>query len=319
MATKLDAVLRAKLDDLAALRGGPLNERALTALAAGLRDRTNLVVARAAEVASELEATTLEPDLLAAYGRLALDGVRRDPSCAGKIAIALALRGWGYDDRDFWRAAAAYRQPEPSWGPPVDTAARLRAESALALAHSGHSDTLLDLVPLLADPELDARLGVIQAIAATALPGAAPLLWHKLLVGDAEPEAYYEAFVALLILTPERALPFVATFLADDRPGVPEVAALALGESQREAALLYLQAALETADDPAVRRSIPLGIVLLRSEAGMAYLIELVREGTDLDAGAALKALEIVRHDERLWARAQAAYDARSRPAGGRR
>lgn len=313
MASKSDTLLRAKLDELAQLRAQPLTAAGRDLLGKALRDRSNLVVARAAEIVAETGAEELAPDVLAAYARLAVDGVRRDPTCAGKIAIVQALRSLDYDDYDFWLAASRYAQPEPSWGPPIDTGAQLRAESALAIARSGHPEALLDLAPLLADPALDARLGGIRAIAATAQPGAAPLLWHKLLVGDEEPEAYYEAFTCLLVLVPERALPFVATFLGHDQPGVPEVAALALGESGREAALPYLQAALETAEDPAVRRSIPLGIVLLRSEAGMAFLVELIREGSDLEAEAALKALEIVQNDAPLWRRAQAAYEARPR------
>lgn len=313
MPTKSDAVLQAKLADLEALRGGSLDDGARSLLTRALRDRTNLVVARAAEISGETGDATLAPELVAAYERLAVDGVRRDPTCAGKIAIVQALRALAYDDYDFWLAGSRTTQPEPSWGPPEDTAAALRAECALALAGSGRPDALLDLAPLLVDPALDARLGAIRAIAGTAQPGAAPLLWLKLLVGDAEPEAYYEGFAALLLLIPENALPFVATFLAHDQPGVPEVAALALGESRRETALPYLQDALETADDPALWRAIPLGVALLRSAAGNEWLLSLIGEGSDADAAAALKAFDVVGPDERLRLRVQAAYDARPR------
>lgn len=312
MPSKSDTILQAKLADLNLLRSELPDARGLAMLSTALRDRTNLVVARAAEIVGEWQLAALEPDLLAAYGRLAIDGVRRDPTCAGKIAIAEALQSLEYANEDFWLMGLHCSQAEPSWGPPVDTGARIRAISALSLAHTRYPEILLELTPLLQDPTLDARLGAIQAIAASGRPGAAPLLWLKLLVGDTEPEPYYEAFVALLILVPDRALPFVASFLNSDRPGVPETTALALGESRRGDALPYLKTALTQADDPAARRSIVLGIALLRLEEGMAFLLELITDGSDVDAQLAMKALEIVRHDERLWLRAELAYAARA-------
>ncbi len=312
MPPKSNIVLKNKLADLDALRVAPESAAGTAMLHLALRDSTNLVVARAAEIAGEWQSEALVADMVSAFARLAVDGVRRDPTCAAKIAIAEALRSMEYADETFWLAGLRLSQPEPSWGPPIDTAAAVRAISALALARTGYTETLLELAPLLNDPELDARVGAIQGLTATFQLGAAALLWFKLLVGDAEPETYYQAFVGLLLLVPDRALPFVAGFLHHDRPGVSETAALALGESRREDALPLLASGLENADDPATRRSILLGMALLRSDAAMTFLIDTIRDGNDFDAQAALKALEIVRHDERLWDRAEQAYAGRS-------
>ena len=313
MPSKSDIVLKTKLADLQRMRDTPTTEVDHVKLATALRDRINLVVAAAAEIVGEWQLSPLEVDLVTAYTRLAIDGVRRDPTCAGKIAIVEALREMDYADSEFWLAGIGYRQLEPAYGPPVDTGARIRALSAVALARSGYPDALLDLAPLLQDPALDARIGAIQAVATTMQPGAAALIWHKMLVGDAEPEPYYEGFAALLVLIPERALPFIASFLSHDRPGVPEVAALALGESRRPEVLPYLQEALEEADDPALRRSLPLAMALLRTNAANDALMQLLREGSSFDADAAMKALEVVRPDEALWREAQDTYANRSR------
>lgn len=304
--------MQAKLAELNAVRGDPEAPTAGDSLRLALRDRSNLVAARSAEIIGEAALVSLIPDLLAAYQRLAVDGVRRDPTCAAKIAIVETLRDLEYGDSEFWLAGLRFQQLEPAYGLPEDTGARIRAVSAVALARSGYPDALLELAPMLQDPALDARIGAIRAIAYTMQPGAA-LVWHKLLVGDAEPEPYYEGFVALLNLIPERALPFVGSFLQHDQPGVPEVAALALGESRRPEALPYLEQALADADDPALRRSLPLAMALLCTDEANDALLQVLREGSDFDAAAALKALEVVRADEALWRRAQDVYASRSR------
>src|ERR1051326_1716583 len=66
-------------------------EVARAALRRALADRVNLMVAKAAKVAAELQFRDLIPDLLRAFDRLLDDAVERDPQCWGKNALAKAL------------------------------------------------------------------------------------------------------------------------------------------------------------------------------------------------------------------------------------
>lgn len=313
MTTKRNATLQATLDELEQLRRQPIDATREGALSAALSNRSNLVVARAAEIVAEWQVSALIPDLVAAFGRLAEDGVRRDPTCAGKVAIVAALREMDYSDYDFWLAGIRLDQREPSWGPPEDTGAKVRGACALGLARSGYPDVLFELAALLQDDALDTRIGAVRGIAGSGQAGAPALIWHKLLAGDPEPEVYYEGLVALLTLIPEQARPLAARFLRHDRPGVPEVAALALGETQRPEALPYLLDALPDASDPPLRRSLLIAMALLRTEDANAALLHLLRNGSDFEAEAALRALEIARVDEELWDQAQAIYASRTR------
>src|SRR5437762_10382692 len=65
---------------------------AAAALRKALADRVNLVVAKAANLAADLDLRDLIPDLLRAFDRLMEDAVKRDPQCWGKNAVAKALK-----------------------------------------------------------------------------------------------------------------------------------------------------------------------------------------------------------------------------------
>ncbi|HXA49421.1 MAG TPA: hypothetical protein VNV86_03915, partial [Candidatus Acidoferrum sp.] len=80
-----------QLEALGRLRSGSAAE-AIQLLRRGLTDRSNVVVAKAAKMAGELDARDAIPDLLAAFDRLFDDPVKRDPQCWGKTAIAKTLR-----------------------------------------------------------------------------------------------------------------------------------------------------------------------------------------------------------------------------------
>src|SRR5712671_2183753 len=83
------------LEQLGLLRGATPAE-ALPPLRKALNDKANLIVAKAAKIAGELMIRELLPDLLAAYGRLFDDPVKRDTQCWGKNAIAKALHDMDY-------------------------------------------------------------------------------------------------------------------------------------------------------------------------------------------------------------------------------
>ncbi|HEY7209215.1 MAG TPA: hypothetical protein VH477_03010, partial [Bryobacteraceae bacterium] len=63
-----------------------------------LRDRVNVMVAKAAELAGALQLRELVPDLCAAFDRLLENAAATDPQCWGKNAIAKALADLGHTE-----------------------------------------------------------------------------------------------------------------------------------------------------------------------------------------------------------------------------
>lgn len=295
-----------ELAELAAIETDPTSDAAGAALRDALGSRSNFVIARAAAIIAEWELPGFGPEMTAAFEQLLIDPLRRDPTCTGKRALAEAGVRTGSLDESVYLAGLAHYQLEPVYGGRDDTAAALRATCALGLARSGHADGLRLLAELLADPELDARLGAVQAIPYVSQPGALPLLWYKTIMGDEEPAVMLACFNALLLMSSDEAVGLVARYLGSEQAAVAESAALALGESRLPAALPLLLESWEQATDPSVRRTILLALALLRSDEGVEALLQVLVEGSKADKLAALDALELYRHDDRIQARIEA-------------
>src|SRR5438045_1269514 len=100
-----------QIDGLVRLRGtAPAS--AVPALRKGLADRVNIVVAKAAQIAAELPAPEVLPDLLRAFNRFFQDPTKSDPQCWGKNAIARALIDLGHRDSAAYLQGAAHIQME---------------------------------------------------------------------------------------------------------------------------------------------------------------------------------------------------------------
>ena len=78
---------------LTAIRADPQQPGAADELRRALAARSNLLTARAAEIVGEWALAGYVPELVAAFERFLVDAVRRDPTCAAKVAIAEALAG----------------------------------------------------------------------------------------------------------------------------------------------------------------------------------------------------------------------------------
>ncbi len=291
--------LEQDLARLSAVRADPSAPGAADELRRALAARSNLLVARAAEIAGEWELAVYEPELIAAFDRFMDDAARRDPTCAAKIAITEALNRLEARETELFRRGVHHVQPEPIWGGHEDTAARLRAVCALGLARCDPPDVLLALAALLADDQTDARLGATRAIAYAARPGGAPLLWYKAHIGDAEPAVRHECYAALLALTPEAALPFVGERARGDDPIEAEIALAALGNSRRPEALGELVAAWEQAEEFTLRRAALAAIAGLGDDAAFAFLLGLLESAPPRDAADAARALAHFHDDER--------------------
>jgi hypothetical protein len=274
-------------------KGGPDVDAALAALEALPADRAERVaaleaalatghyriVAKAARIAEEALLYELVPALAGAYRPLLDKPTKRDPSCIGKRASMRALVALEHDDAAFYRAGLGYRQPEPVWGGTRDTAAEVRGASAMGLVASGLPRALVEIAPLLADPEPDARLGAVRAIACGQPREAELLLRAKAATGDAEPAVLGECFTALLAVEPDESVAFVAAYLQHAEPAVAELAALALGESRLEAAVAPLKALWdEPLLDETLRRTLLRAAAAHRSEPAAAWLLEVAAE-----------------------------------------
>ncbi|HEY2381216.1 MAG TPA: hypothetical protein VGK48_08530, partial [Terriglobia bacterium] len=114
-----------QLADLGALRA--LSPVAVIApLRKALRDRVNVVVAKAASISAELQLHALLPDLLAAFERLFDKPRESDPQCWGKNAIAKALKDLDYSESATFLRGVRHIQMEPVWDGEIDTAGVLR-------------------------------------------------------------------------------------------------------------------------------------------------------------------------------------------------
>jgi HEAT repeat protein len=287
----------ARLKRLRALRTEPVGPALVAELRGLLADKSNFVVAEAAEIAGERSLAELGPDLAAAFRRFMTDPADTDKLCRAKIAITDALHKIEYDAEDLFRAALRHVQMEPRWGGSDDTAAPLRASAAFALVRLNPRDLMLLLADLLADPEKVARSAAARALGASGALAALPLLRFKARVGDEEPEVVAECLNALVAADPAGSVPFVSQFLDAPDDAVAEGAALALAESRRPDALERLKAHWPKAGEESLRNVLLLAMAITRLPAAVDYLLEVLAAGDAADAAAALSALAVHRHN----------------------
>jgi len=282
---------------------------ALAELRKALGGAKSILVEKAAEVAGRLEAESLTDALEAAFDRFTRDPVRTDKGCRAKTAIVEALYKIGAAGEDVFARGIHWVQMEPSFGPPVDTAARLRGLCGMALVRMRHPDAMNELARLLADAEPDARIMAARAIAYSGDPSGEPLLRYKVLRGDSHGQVQTECFLALLKLAPEASLDFVAGFLDGDNRELAEAAIAALGESHDPRALAPLTGAYEGTLDAAARGAILLAVAELRCEQGIEFLIERLADSTGKTAQAVLAALASYRFDPAIRQKVAAVVD----------
>lgn len=289
-----------KLSRLDAVKADPASDGSVDLLRKFLADKSNLLVARAAKVIAELEVTGFEDDLVQSFDRFREDPATRDGGCKAKTAIVDALRRIGHCDPNVFLLGIRTVQMEPAYGGPVDTAVDLRCLSALGLVGAQHPDLMVELARLLADREPRGRIGAVRAMACSGREDALPLLYFKVLSGDEEPAVTGECFDALLALSPDDALPFVAEFLRDPDPRIGEAAALALGESRIPEAFKPIRATLEAPRMSRIRTTLLLAMAMLRTEEATEFLMGLIREGPRESAADAIAAFGMYRYDDEL-------------------
>lgn len=276
-----------------------------------LADKNGYLVSEAAQAANKLGLSELTPELGAAFARLLVDAVKTDKGCIGKNRIVEALLSFDAHEPDVYLAGLRHIQREPAFGEPIDTAAGLRGLCAVALFHMDFPAALLEVTPLLLDPEPVTRAAAADAIGSSGEEHGAAVLHLKALAGDEEPDVLGACYRGLLRLLPARYLKFVTQKLNGRDEGAAEAAALALGESRLPSALPVLKDALAIAGSGKLRDSVLLGAALLRLDEANAFLVSVVEEGPEGHAIAAVNALALHRHDSKLAERVKRAAEGR--------
>lgn len=293
-----------RLDALSRLRDNPTAPEARAELVAYLGNKSNAVTAKAAKLVAEFEIQDLEPQLVAAFHRFMKNPAVTDRGCAAKAEIVRALEALGAAQTEVFLSGIRHIQMEGSFGPPVDTAAGLRAASAIGLVHMNHPDAILEVVTLLVDREDDARIGAVRALAAAGHPATVPLLRLKVLAGDASADVIAECFLALLEVSPETSLSFVAGYLDSHDGAIAEAAAIALGQSRQPEAIAALTSHWPGANETR-RRALLTGMAVARDDSAFEFLFSLVETGVEKIAAEALTALAMYRGDERIRGRVE--------------
>jgi hypothetical protein len=304
-----------QLENLRALRAlGPTKEVAGT-LRKALRDRVNVVVAKAAAISAEFELTVLVPDLLQALGRLFEKPAENDRQCWGKNALAQALKDLGYAESAPFLRGLRHIQMEPVWGGEADTAAVLRGTCALALVQCTditRAETMLCLIDVLADADIGARRDAALAVEQMAGQEAVCLLRLAARLGD-KPEVTGQIFESLLRLDSSSSVSWVGAFLDGEDERIAEEAALALGASRLPQALESLKAAWKKSKNEGLGPVLLRAISASRLENALEFLLSLVCEGRRSEAQDALHALEIHRDSEDIRRRVEEALARMSR------
>ncbi len=296
---KSDPIERA-LDRLGELRHTDAPETGVEEVRQFLRNRSNLVVAKAAKVARELQIRALVPDMVGAFDKLMTDAPRLDKRCAATTEIVSALYELNYVEPAPYLVGLKHIQMEASFGPPVDEAAKLRAVSAQGLLRTRHPEALAEVMQLLVDREPAARIGAVRALAVNGGEAGILLLRLKVLTGEAESAVLGECFSGLLEASPVKSVPFVAKYVDFEDGDVAQAAMLALGESRLPAAFEVLRRKWAKTIAMPVRRVLLTAMAVMKLDAAIAFLISLVETESIPAAAAVIEALSIYRGNERV-------------------
>lgn len=302
--SKPDPVQRA-LERLGELRHVPLTDQVIGEIRQSLRNRSNLVIAKAANVAGELRATALLPDLVASFHKLMTDPPRLDKRCAALTEIVTALYELDCDDPDPYLIGLRHVQMEGSFGPPVDAAAKLRGLCAQGLLRTRYPNALDTVLRLLVDREPEARIGAVKALGTNGGEAGVLLLKLKVYTGDRQPEVLGECFARLLAAAPERSVSLVAEYVDSPEEAVAEAAILALGESKDERAFEVLREKWQRTVAGDLRQVLLVAMACSRLEPAIAFLLTIIGESSPQTAAQAIEALAPYRSSERIRASLQ--------------
>ncbi len=282
-----------------------------TELRKALRDRSNLVVAKAAKIAGEMSVKDVVPELVAAFERLMVNPAKLDKRCAATHEIATALYALDYTEPEVYLRGIRHVQKEASFGPPVDEAARLRAQCGMGLARTAYPEVMSALADLLCDKEPQARVGAIRALATNGGEAGWLLLRVKALTGDDDPEVMAECFAGLLAADFARSLPFVAKFMDDERDAVAESAILSIGAQRRIEAFEVLREKWDRSVYSDARKTLISALGMLRVDEATEFLLELLESASVATAEEIVRVLVTYHGENRVMERLKKIVESR--------
>ncbi len=141
--------IESALSAISQLRAATSAEQTERQLRSYLANRSNLVVAKAANVAGELRVAQLVPELVMAFERLMKDPAKLDKRCAALTEVVAALYELDCAESEIYLRGLHHVQFEPSFGEPVDAAVALRGMSAQGLLRTRYPKRMEEVLPLL--------------------------------------------------------------------------------------------------------------------------------------------------------------------------
>lgn len=279
------------LERLSGLRSAP-NDAALHDEFRGfLRNRSNLVIAKAAKIAGERRLAVLVPDLVGAFHKLMRDPAHLDKRCEAVTEIVTALYAMDYTEPEIYLQGLSHVQMEGSFGPPVDAAAQLRGLCAQGLTRTSYPTALEDVTNLLVDPEPPARVGAVRALAGNGGPAGALALRLKVLTGDRETEVIAECFSGLMLSPSENSVSFVGGYVDSEAAEIAEAAILALGAARSARAVVVLREKWERTIRGRLKKVLLLALASSRSEDALNFLLAQLETAQVSTAAEVLNAL----------------------------
>jgi hypothetical protein len=310
--------VEAALDRLSALRSAGETPALLDDLRTFLKNRSNLVVAKAAKLAGERRLSALSPDLVVAAQRLLKDPARLDKRCAALTEILRSLYELDFTEPHLYLQCLGLVQMEPSFGSPVDAAANLRGFSAQGLVRTNHPEALELVVDLLADPEPPARIGAVRALACNGGAGGRLALRLKILTGDRVADVTAECFSGILLNSDgppsENTVAFVAGYIHSEDDAIAEAAILALGASHSPKAIAHLKEMWARLGPGRLKKVLLLALATSRSEDALTFLLSLLESAPNSTAAEVLAALAAQRPSPSIRHSIQAALTRRRNP-----
>jgi len=271
-----------------------------------LTDKSPYVSALAAEALGESADEQAALAMSERFGYLSEDGPHRDPGCHIRANLAFALGRLDYRPAsDMFRIGIRAVQIEPVGGVPLDTAAHLRANCALALAQIRDPDCVRDIALLLFDRsgfafsraapdptlKMEPRKAAARALSLTgSLAARLPLTLRLVHPENEAPEVLQECMQALVELEDPYALEVLKPYLSHTDQRLAAYAALMIAQTQApEAAGLLAEAISRLSGDPL--RAVVLALTTLRRPEAHALLLALAESDREAVRLAAIDAL----------------------------
>ncbi|MFT3786991.1 MAG: hypothetical protein QM770_12630 [Tepidisphaeraceae bacterium] len=296
-----------------------------------LAEKSNYIVARAAELAGERGVRPLTPTLVELFEKLLAAPTSKDAGCTAKTSIAKSLVQLEAD-RDAEAVAergTRHAHWEASWGGSVDLAGGVRGHCAILLAAMGSKKALRCATELLAERDLKmprernsvpVRCDAARALTMIASDGAAAVLRFKALEGDADPAVISECLAGVIAIEHEEGLSLAERYLdavagtrADrDAEARAEAAMIAIGGSRLPSAFeLLKKRSIDFLNSPSESTYLA-SIALTRQEPAIEYLLDLVRNGPRNQSAAVVEALHPLHGVNNVAARLKEACASRS-------